>query len=206
VAGEAIRYVMQFKGFPIAFSQRVLGRAIYGAPGAGALDRAMNNKWHIGVLLTGMTAAGYMSMSVKDMLSGNWPPRDPFDPKVITAAMMQGGTLGIYGDFLFGKANRVGMGAIETLSGPGPGTLSDIYSIFTDLRDGDPKAARIINTLYNNTPYANLFYVRPAVDILFMNAMREWASPGYLARKEQRRLDEYGQRQMFPQTLDELTR
>ena len=31
--GEALRFVMQFKGFPIAFSQRVLGRAIHGGEG-----------------------------------------------------------------------------------------------------------------------------------------------------------------------------
>lgn len=205
-AGEAIRHVMLFKGFPIAFAQRVLGRAIWGAPGATTLDRAINNKWHIGTMLAGMTAAGYMAMSIKDMLSGNWPPRDPFSKDTIMAAMMQGGALGIYGDFLFARANRYGGGILGTAAGPVLGSANDFVTIYQNFRDGDPKAAQIINFIYGNTPYANLFYVRPAVDILFMNAMREWASPGYLARKEQRRLDEYGQRQMFPQTLDELTR
>lgn len=42
-ADESARFVMQFKGFPIAFSQRILGRALFGGRGATKWERVMNN-------------------------------------------------------------------------------------------------------------------------------------------------------------------
>lgn len=200
-AGEAIRYVMQFKGFPIAFSQRVLGRAVYGAPGATTLERAINNRWHIGTVLAGLTAAGYMSMTIKDMVAGHWPPRNPFDQKTLQAALLQGGTMGIYGDFLFAQASRYGNSPLVTSMGPGAGTVDDFLKIYYSARDGNTKAGAVLNFVYNNIPYANLFYVRPVTDFLFMNSLREWANPGYLARKEQKRREDYGQGPLFPQTV-----
>lgn len=199
--GEAIRYVMQFKGFPIAFAQRVLGRAVYGGPGAMTFERAFNNRWHIGTVLAGLTAAGYMSMTIKDMLAGRWPPRDPFDPKTTMAAFVQGGAAGIYGDFLFGQVSRYGNSVWATAGGPGVGAIEDTLKLFQAAWRGEAKAGAALNLLYNNTPYANLFYVRPVTDFLFMNAMKEWANPGYLARQQQKRREDYGQGPLFPQTV-----
>ena len=78
LAGEAIRFVMQFKGFPIAFTNRVLGRAIYGGRGATRGERLLNSAGHIGHLIAGLTIAGYMAMTAKDLLRG-WEPRQPED-------------------------------------------------------------------------------------------------------------------------------
>jgi hypothetical protein len=206
-AGEAARFVMQFKGFPIAFSQRILGRALFGGRGATKYERIMNNAPHLGALIGGLTVAGYMAMTMKDLAKGYWPPRDPLDPKVITAALTQGGALGIYGDFLFGEANRFGSGALETFSGPFIGTLSDIVNVplkaRTALEKGErPKmAGDILNLALQNTPFINLTYARPALDVLFLNSLRNWASPGYTNRMQRQRLKDYGQRPLMPSTL-----
>jgi hypothetical protein len=69
-AGEAARFVMQFKGFPIAFSQRILGRALFGGRGASKYERIMNNAPHMGALIGGLTVAGYMAMTMKDLVKG----------------------------------------------------------------------------------------------------------------------------------------
>jgi hypothetical protein len=199
-AGEAIRFIMQFKGFPIAFSQRVLGRAIYGhAPDASGFTKSA----HIGALLAGMTMAGYLSMTMKDMLKGYWPPRDPTDPKTWAAAFVQGGAAGIYGDYLFGQVNRFGSGILETTAGPTIGTAADAINLMLVARDAmvgkiigqEAKApyADALNLALGTTPYVNLFYVRPALDYLFLNSMREAVSPGYLKRQERRRKTDYGQ-------------
>lgn len=212
IAGEAARFVMQFKGFPIAFSQRVLGRALFGGRGATKYERIMNNAPHIGALIGGMTVAGYMAMTMKDAAKGYWPPRNPLDPKVMTAALTQGGALGIYGDFLFGQANRFGSGALETFSGPTIGTMSDLINIPLKARTAltagkKPQlAGDVLNLTLQNAPWLNLSYVRPALDVLFLNSLRNWASPGYVNRQQRGRLKDYGQRPLWPSTLGSLQR
>ena len=198
LAGEAIRYIMQFKGFPIAFTQRVLGRAALNAP-AGRVAQAA----HIGALLSGLTMAGYMAMTMKDAARGLWPPRDPFSAKTWGAAALQGGALGIYGDFLFGQASRFGQGPIETLSGPMIGTAADIYNIFRDAAAGNPDAGKALDVALNNTPFINLFYLRPALDFLFINSLRETVRPGSLRRQRARMQEDRGQDYVLPRTLQE---
>ncbi|MQY48186.1 hypothetical protein GAO09_19305 [Rhizobiales bacterium RZME27] len=211
-AGESVRFVMQFKGFPIAFSQRILGRSLFGGRGATKWERVMNNTPHLGALMAGLTVAGYMAMTMKDAAKGYWPPRDPLDPKVMTAALTQGGALGIYGDFLFGEANRFGSGALETFSGPFIGTVSDIINVplkaRTAIEKGEsPKmAGDLLNLALNNTPFINLAYTRPALDVLFLNSMKDWASPGYINRQRKTRLKDYGQTSPLPATLSEALR
>lgn len=206
LAGEAIRFVGQFKGFPMAFMQRVGGRAIYGMrKDASILDRTA----HIGTLLAGMTMAGYASMAMKDMVKGYWPPRDPTDPATWAAAFAQGGALGIYGDYLFAQTNRFGSGVLETAAGPTIGSAADLITLALKARDvatgkltgseADFPAARAINFVLGNNPIypLNLFYVRPAMDYLFLNSIREAASPGYLRKQAKRRMSDYGQTQML---------
>lgn len=211
-AGEAARFVMQFKGFPIAFSQRILGRALFGGRGATKWERLMNNTPHLGALIAGLTVAGYMAMTMKDAAKGYWPPRDPLDLKVMSAALTQGGALGIYGDFLFGEANRFGSGALETFSGPFIGTISDLINIplkaRTAIEQGDrPKVAGdLLNLALNNTPFINLAYTRPALDLLFINALKNWASPGYTSRQRKNRERDFNQTSPLPATLSELLR
>jgi hypothetical protein len=210
-SGEAIRFIMQFKGWPIAFTQRVIGRNFY-ARRKGSWD--VNNPifWsetmpHIGTLLAGMTLAGYAAMTIKDTLKG-YGPRDPGDPRTWMAAMQQGGAWGIYGDFLFSTNNRFGGGLMETLAGPTLGTVGDLWNISADARDaalsgGEDtfSSAKAFSSLWANVPGANLFYAKPIMDVLFLNSLRETLSPGYLRRQDRMRQREYGQERLFPATL-----
>lgn len=197
VAGEALRFVMQFKGFPIAFTNRVLGRAFVGGQGDTTAQRLLNNAGHIGHLIAGLTLAGYMSMTAKDTLRG-WDPRDPKSPQTWLAALQQGGGAGIYGDFLFGQANRFGNSALETVAGPTAATAASLINLWTRARDGNSKAGEYFNIAWQNMPFANLFYVRPALDFLVLNSLKEGMSPGYIAREERRRLKDYDQRRIWP--------
>ncbi len=203
IAGEAMRFIAQFKGFPIAFGQRVGGRAIFGQRAAASY---MERGAHIGSLMAGMTMAGYVAMTMKDMMKGYWPPRDPTDPKTWASAFVQGGAAGIYGDYLFSQVNRFGSGPLETLVGPTIGTGADLVKLFLKARDAsigkltgeDAKAplGDALNVTLNSTPYVNLFYIRPALDFLFLNSMKEAISPGYMKRQEKRRKTDYGQSTM----------
>ena len=148
-------------------------------------------------------------MVAKDMIKGHWPPRDPADPRTWLAAFQQGGALGIYSDFLFSKTNRFGGGIGETLLGPTIGTGIDLLNITMDARDAlvsggeDPvSAARAFSTGAQLVPFGNIFYIKPALDYLILNSIREALSPGYLRKQDRSRMTEYGQAPMDIPGLD----
>lgn len=212
--GELLRLVFQFKGWPVAYSQRVLGRAIWGQ------RNASTQAAHIGHLLAGTLIAGYIAFTAKDYLKG-YDRRKFVNPdgsvsvKTIMAAFTQGGGAGIYGDFLFGNVNRFGGGILETVAGPGIGTAADFFDNVAGTRDHILKkyvegredkgnVAAWLNFTLSNTPFANLAYVRPAADFLFLNAIRDAVSPGFLERQRKSRARDYSQSLLYPQTIGGL--
>jgi hypothetical protein len=197
LAGELVRFLVQFKGFPLAYTQRVLGRAVFGHEGGTRWQRLAAGLPHLGVIMAASTVAGYISMTMKDAARGYWPPREP-SLKTFLAALVQGGGAGIYGDFLFGETQRFGGGVASTLLGPVPGAAASLIENYQRARSGDAKAGDWIDKVVNNTPFANLFYVRPLLDTLFLTALRDWASPGLLTRQDRRRMDDYGQHRFIP--------
>jgi hypothetical protein len=198
MAGESLRFIMQFKGFPIAFAQRTMGRAAFGFRQGARLEQVA----HIGTMLAGLTMAGYAAMTMKDFTRGYWPPRDPTDPHTWGAAFVQGGAAGIYGDYLFSRVSRFGGGPLETLLGPTVGAGSGLVDLILKARDASVssdeqvKLADWLNYATQNTPFVNLYYVRPALDFLFLNSLHEVATPGYIRKTESKRLSQYGQRMM----------
>ncbi|PTE11537.1 hypothetical protein C9427_04765 [Mesorhizobium helmanticense] len=86
--------------------------------------------------------------------------------------------------------------------GPGLGSIADLGDLILKARDAglsDDEQVRfseLFNFATQNLPYVNLFYVRPALDFLFLNSLREVASPGAYRRQENRRRKQYGQRSL----------
>jgi hypothetical protein len=88
------------------------------------------------------------------------------------------------------KVHKFHAGLTETAIGPAIGGVFDLLELGMKARDGAlgaEDAARLsdfINFgLWNNPVFPlNLFYVRPALDFLILNAAREVASPGYMKR------------------------
>lgn len=183
--GEALRLFWQFKTFGIAVMQRAFLRELYGY-GKGAGGRlGMSEMQGLAMLMVGATAFGYAAMSAKDMIKGR-SPRPVDDHKTWQAAMAQGGGMGIYGDFMFGQANRFGGGFLDTLGGPSVGKFTDAFKLWNDFKEGDDVAAKAVKFGINNTPYMNLFYTRMALDYLFLYQLQEEMNPGYLRRMERK--------------------
>lgn len=186
-AGEAARLMMQFKQYAITYLDRTVGRELRDNS-SGAL-RGMD-VGGIAHLIVATTALGYLSMTLKEIAKGR-NPRSPESKgdylKLLAAAAVQGGGLGIYGDFLFGENNRMGGGLAATVAGPTAGTLTDWHRVWTDTlhREGHP-LAEAFGAAKNSTPFLNLFYTRAVLDHLVLFRMQEWANPGYLRRYEQR--------------------
>ena len=132
---------------------------------------------------------GYFSMQAKELAKGR--EARPLNATSVIAAALQGGALGIYGDFLFGEANRFGGGTLQTLAGPGITTFSDTADLLLKSRDilvtGDGDArGDLIRLIKSNIPFANLFYTKQALDYMIWYQLQEAVNPGYLARMEAR--------------------
>lgn len=207
VPGDLLRFVTQFKSFPAAYMQKTLGRELYGRGytptglgnsfrGGRDLVQALRNgngeRLALAQLILWTTAFGYLSMASKDVTKGR-EPRPADDPKTWLAAMVQGGGLGIFGDYLFGEANRFGNTALESAAGPTLGTAADLINLWARAKEGDDTAASALRLAQNNTPFMNLFYTRIALDHLFLFSVQEAMNPGSLRRTEERIRQQNGQ-------------
>ena len=192
IGGEAIRLIMQLKGFPITYITKGMGRQL-SSGGLVGLSKMM----------VGTTMMGYLANATKDVLKGR-DPQEVFgenytlNTETLTRAFVQGGGAGIYGDFIFGEFNRFGQSPLETFAGPTLGTASDILKIFAKFRDGDDASASTVRLALRNTPFINLFYTKLALDYLFVYELQEFANPGYLKRMEKRMERETGQEFYIP--------
>jgi len=194
--GEFFRFLTQFKSFTGAYMQKTLGRELFGRgykgdSVLGAMSAGNGEMMGLVSLLMVSTAMGYGSMVLKDLAKGK-TPRDITDPdisyKVFLAAMVQGGGAGIYGDFLFGEASRMGGGTLDTLAGPIIGTGATFFDTFKRALHGNEPhlGAELFRQTINNTPFMNLFYTRILLDYLFLYRIQEHLNPGYLRRMERR--------------------
>jgi len=177
VAGELLRITTQFKSFPLAVITKVYGRALYGK-GKADIPAMVQT-----AIMT--TLMGYLAMSGKDISKGR-EPRPLDDATTWAAAFTQGGGAGIMGDFLMGEYNRFGQSLTTTLAGPTFGMFDNLASIVSSARNGDDVAAKTLNASINQMPFANLFYLRPALNYMFLYQMQEALNPGYLRRMERR--------------------
>ena len=188
--GETIRFVMQFKGFPISMWKKIIGRELYSY---GADEGNLPMLKGLSSLLIMGTIFGYISMSIKDMVRGR-SPRDPKKPGVILQAFAQGGGGGIYGDFLISEIqNEYGNGIFETALGP---TAADIKKFFDMVQAmNDPKKAgkKFYELAEGHTPFLNLYYTKAAYDYLIGYQIKEFLDPGYWERMKSNHSEKRGQ-------------
>ena len=192
IGGEVVRLIMQLKGFPITMITKGLTRQYYSSGFTGTMK-----------MISGMTAMGYVAMTAKDLLRGK-DPKDLFSDdymksaKVLKMSMLQGGGMGIFGDYLFGEFNRYGQSFTQTLAGPTFGAVDDLATMYSKFIKGEKVAKDAVRFAISNTPYANLFYTRAAMEYMFFHGMMEHYDSGYLKRVERRLKEDYGQKYFFP--------
>jgi hypothetical protein len=196
VKGEVSRSVLQFKSFPWAFFQR-------GMDAVANMDGPTSKAVMSAYLITSTTMAGAMLMQTRDLLTGK-DPRAMLDKdwyKFWGQAFLQGGALGIYGDFLYGiNQTRYGSGPIEALAGPtiGPllelGLVQPLNAAKNRIEGKDTHlAAQTIQDLKGFVPGGNIWYTKAAVDHLVWQRVMDALSPGYLANVRNRTMKDFGQ-------------
>lgn len=198
VKGEIARSVLQFKSFPWAMFQRGMDAiANQDAP----TSKAVMGAW----LIASTTLAGAMIMQVREMLAGKDPRKMLEDPKTAakfwSAAFIQGGALGIYGDFVYGvNETRYGSGPVEALAGPTIGPLLELGLVLPlnaakKAIDGKDThlAAQLVSRAKGFVPGNNIWYTKAATEHLVWQRVMEMMSPGYLNNVRARTAKEYGQ-------------
>lgn len=201
VLGEAMRFIGQFKSFPITVVRKGIAPHIYQTEDTLWNNVGKGRADYTGLvhLMVATTVFGYLAGVAKDTARG-LTPKDPNNPKTWVAAMAQGGGLGLYGDFLFGEFNKYGHSAIASMSGPTLSNAEDLMRLYSKARDGDKIAGQMMRTAINNVPFANLFYTRMAMDYLFLYQLQESVNPGYLSRLEGRIMKDNHQQFYIPPT------
>lgn len=193
-AGEVFRFMAQFKSFSFGYLDAVLGREIYGRGYdtlGDYLKRGKGDMLGLARLAVAMTLFGYASMTIKGLLRGQ-EPRDADDPRTWLASFIQGGSAGIFGDFLFGNFSRQSRTFTATVAGPVLGGVDEALELYTRAREGDDLAGTAFNKALSHTPFLNLFYVRPALNYLFLWSAQEAMNPGSLRRMEKRQQKDQG--------------
>ncbi|HEG1885636.1 TPA: hypothetical protein SCR72_000703 [Escherichia coli] len=192
--GELTRSVFLFKSFPISVVLRHWTRAM-GMPSAGG--RAA----YIAAFLASTTMLGALSQQLNDMASGR-NPRDMTGedaPKFWLGALLKGGGLGLYGDFLLSDHTRYGGGALASMLGPVAGLVDDVVKLGQGIPlnavEGKPEqtGGDLVKLGKGLIPGANLWYAKAALDHMIFNQFQEYFSPGYLRKVEQRSKKNFNQ-------------
>lgn len=187
--GETITTLFLFKSFPVTMITKHWARMMSMPTNRGKAAYGVS-------LMASTTALGMAALQIANMLVGK-DPADMTDGKNWIKALLKGGGLSLFGDYLVADQTQYGSSFIASLGGPGAGMIEDTYNLtlgnMHQAQRGENThiGAEAIKFAKSNTPFANLWYTRAATDHLIINELQEMASPGYLRKMEKRAKKEY---------------
>lgn len=190
--GEFTRFIMQFKSFPVAFiTKPIKATTIDKIPisdySGNLFDlKTLKQLTHptrsgsLSQLITATTVLGGISLlskrfcrkgtkafsDAKKAFEGKQDFSEIFDTKLdtnfIKEAMLQGGGLGILGDFIISEYNRYGNTFTQSLMGPAALDVNNAAAIATHIKKGEFKKANKVAKQWAKTriPFGNLFYAQ----------------------------------------------
>jgi hypothetical protein len=175
IAGELVRSFAMYKGFGITLLNTHLmrGMAQAGVKGKGV---------YFADLLISATVMGALAMQLKEMSKGR-DPRPMDSPEFWGAAFLQGGGLGIYGDFLFSDVNRFGGGLAETIAGPVVGFANDVRNLtlgnVMQVASGEDSnaASEMVKFVQRYTPGSSLWYMRLGLERMLFDRLQLYTDP-----------------------------
>lgn len=176
--GELLRFGLQFKAFPVTVMVTQFGRVA----AEFFQKRPKTALAYAAGLLIGNTILGALAIQMKETSKGR-DPRDMTSGKFWTAALVQGGGAGIFGDFFFSDVNRFGGGFGQTLLGPGVGLMDDMirYSfgnIQQAMAGEDTKFGKeTVDLLRRYTPGGSLWYLRAAYEREVLDQLQRFLDP-----------------------------
>ncbi len=109
VGGELLSHTMAFKSFPITMLLTHVSRGLQAESRKGAAGYMFG-------LVAGTTIIGALALQLKELEKGR-QPRNMSDKAFWQHAMMQGGGLGLFGDFILADNSRYGTSLAGSLGG-----------------------------------------------------------------------------------------
>ena len=192
--GEIAGSFTQFKNFPVTIMHEHMHRYFL-MDGAASKTKYMMN------FAIGTTVMGALALQLKDMAKGR-DPRPMDNTAFWLAAGLQGGGLGIFGDFMFSQVNRMGSGLKGTIAGPSIGMLDDLRNLTfgnaVELSQGKDTnfGSESVKFLSKYTPGSSIWYLRAGLERHFFDRLQDWVDPD-AAKKFRRKVKlyerEYGQ-------------
>jgi hypothetical protein len=190
--GELTRAFWQFKSFPFTQFHKIMDVGMSRPTIGGKIA-------FVSAMTVMLTMAGAMMIQVQEMLAGK-DPRPMNTWEFWAAAFLKGGSLGIYGDFLFSQDGKTkyGSGPLEAIAGPTIGMVADLATIASEVRGKvsrgeDPHVAgKVLQTTKRLVPFQNYWPTKAATDHLIFQNAQEALNPGYLENMRRRTEREYG--------------
>ena len=168
-----------------------------------AFDTNTGSAAYMAALIASTLVLGAAANAMRDIAFGrdprtlNW--NTEMGRKNWVAALITGGGLGIYGDFLISTyGGSRGSSLAEMAAGPMVGDIGTLMNAGQQLiaqgTDPDAELARklrpagvsAVRTAKSYVPGGSLWYTRAALDRLIFNQLSDYFSPGYLARMKSR--------------------
>lgn len=187
--------LLMYKGFSITmFINHLLPAMQQAAVGRGG---------NLAIVAAGGTMLGAVAMQMKQVINGK-DSRDMDDWKFWRAAALQGGGLGLLGDFMFADYSRFGRTPFQELAGPVVGTIGDVSRIFMGnferaLDEGTDSnmLADTYKLLYRHAPAQNLWYTRLLAERYLLDTVSQMLDPKFksnVKRSESMLYNETGQK------------
>ena len=149
--------------------------------------------------LTAMTTMlGMVALQASQVVQGK-DPRDMTEGKTWMQALLKGGALSLFGDFLLADQTEHGGTVIGTALGPVAGFAEEaialtVGNLHQAARGEDTHAgAEAVKLGKSLLPAQNLWYARAAIDHLVFHQLQEYLSPGYLRKMKRRSEKEFKQ-------------
>lgn len=190
VQGELLRSALLFKSFSASMMTKHWGRAST-MPTTGA-------KWaYMSRLIVAGTIASAVGIEVRSLLAGQ-NPRNTLEPRFWGEALLRGGGLGFYGDFLYDELNSHDNTLIPSLAGPLGTTAEDVWNLTGAAAFKHGKGERteelpnLVRFARSNIPVLNMWYTQAAMDHILWDSMQDATSPGYLDRMQAKAYNQRG--------------
>lgn len=178
--GELLRSVAMYKSFAVTVAFTHIRR--------GLIQQDLGSRAaYLANFAITTSLMGALALQLKEISKGR-DPRPMTGKAFWGAAMMQGGGLGIFGDFMFSDLNRFGGSLGRTVAGPVVGAIGDTLNLTLGnavqaATGQDTKFGReMMNYMGRYTPGGSLWYGRLAYERLLLDTARSHVDPDWRGR------------------------
>jgi hypothetical protein len=141
---------------------------------------------YLASMILGGTVMGAFAYELKQIAAGKTPTKpEDMGMRYWINAMIYGGGLGIFGDFLFSDQNRYGGSLEKTAMGPVAGFFSDLIGLtFGNVVQGlsgekTNAGKELAAFIQRYTPGNNLWYTRLVFERILFDTLEKLLNPNY---------------------------